>query len=465
MNILIKELENLKKFKEYVSDINKKISPIVLSGLSSVGKIQLLEATKEFADRNICIVTYNELQAKKIYKDLKYFSGNVVYFPKREIASYDYVAESKDLPYERIETLNKIFEQEKFAKKNENRLIVITTIEAMMQKMISKEEVYKALLEFKVGKCFNLEELKQSLIHLGYERADIVDGKGQFSVRGGILDIGTTNTQGVRIEFWGDEVDSIRSFSITSQRSNKMIEEARIYPSHELIVTKNIDEICKQIETKKENASEENAKNITEDIELIRNGDYISKVDKYFNEFYDKQSSFMEYIGEDYLICLDDIEKINVRQENIINDNNQLIETLLEKDRIVPDSIKNIAKYAVENVENQLIYLYETDLLSDKNTTKFSANVFNFKYRDMHFFKSELNILTTEIKKALDENKRVIVLAGNEAGSKKIEALLEPEEIKYKYFEKLEDSQEKIYKNSIEEYFKNKTVIISNGSL
>ena len=75
MNILIKELENLKKFKEYVSDINKKISPIVLSGLSSVGKIQLLEATKEFADRNICIVTYNELQAKKIYKDLKYFSA------------------------------------------------------------------------------------------------------------------------------------------------------------------------------------------------------------------------------------------------------------------------------------------------------------------------------------------------------------------------------------------------------
>ena len=84
MNILIKELENLKKFKEYVSDINKKISPIVLSGLSSVGKIQLLEATKEFADRNICIVTYNELQAKKIYKDLKKrgmtFIGSIIIY-------------------------------------------------------------------------------------------------------------------------------------------------------------------------------------------------------------------------------------------------------------------------------------------------------------------------------------------------------------------------------------------------
>ena len=74
-----------------------------------MGKIQLIEATREYADRNICIVTYNELQAKKIIKDLQYFSNNVVYFPKREIVSYDYVAESKDLPYERIEALNKLY--------------------------------------------------------------------------------------------------------------------------------------------------------------------------------------------------------------------------------------------------------------------------------------------------------------------------------------------------------------------
>ena len=117
MNILIKELGNLPKFQEYVRNIEKKSSPIVLSGLSSVGKIQLIEATREYSNSNICIVTYNELQARRIVKDLKYFTNNVVYFPKREIASYDYIAESKDLPYERIETLNKIFEQEKNNKK------------------------------------------------------------------------------------------------------------------------------------------------------------------------------------------------------------------------------------------------------------------------------------------------------------------------------------------------------------
>ena len=468
MNILIKELEKLEKFQEYISEISKKISPIELSGLSSVGKIQLIEGTKTYSNRNILIITYNELQAKKIVKDLKYFTNNVRYFPKREIASYDYIAESKDLPYERIETLNKIFEQEKNkSKKNsENKLIIVTTIEAIMQKMILKKEIYNNILEFKVGKIFNLDELKKTLVGLGYERTDIVEGKGQFSIRGGILDVGITNSKGVRVEFWGDEIDSLREFSIASQRSNKMLENIRIYPSHELIVTKDIEEICKNIEKRNKNSNEEILKNIQEDIELIKTGNYISKVDKYFNEFYDEKSNFLEYLNEEYLIFLDDIDKINVRQENIVNDNNKLISNLLEKNKIVPDSINNIEKLDIENLNNyQKIYLHENDILESKNNNTFSSNVFNFKYRDIHFYKSELNILIEDIKKAINENKKIIILVGNEASAKKVISLLEPEEIKYKYFEELENKEENIYTNSLDEYINNKTVIISNGNL
>lgn len=457
MNFLIEDLKKANKFLEYVEDVKNKYSPIILSGLSSVGKIQLVEATKEYTNKNICLVTYNELQARKIVQDLKYFSSNVFYFPKREIASYDYVAESKDLPYERIETLNKIFEQDKNNKSA--KIIVVTTIEAIMQKMITKKDIYQNILEFKLGKSFDLDKLKQSLIHLGYERSDIVDGKGQFSVRGGILDIGTTKTQGIRIEFWGDEVDSIRSFSITSQRTNKMLEEARIYPSHELIVTKNLEKICEEIIAKEKN------EDVLDDVELIKSGNYISKIDKYFDSFYDEKCSFLDYFDENYLLCIDDIDKINARQENILKDNNQLIETLLEKQRAVPNAINNISKVNLEEKEGTAIYLYESDLLQNSKPVKFSKNVFNFKYRDLHFFKSELNILAQDIKKAIEENKNVIILSGNESGAKKVEALLEQENINYKYFEKLEDAQEKIYKNSIKSELQNKRVVISNGTL
>ena len=457
MNFLIEDLKKANKFLEYVEDVKNKYSPIILSGLSSVGKIQLVEATKEYTNKNICLVTYNELQARKIVQDLKYFSSNVFYFPKREIASYDYVAESKDLPYERIETLNKIFEQDKNNKSD--RIIVVTTIEAIMQKMITKKDIYQNILEFKLGKSFDLDKLKQDLIHLGYERSDIVDGKGQFSVRGGILDIGTTKTQGIRIEFWGDEVDSIRSFSITSQRTNKMLEEVRIYPSHELIVTKNLEKICEEIMAKEKN------EDVLDDVELIKSGNYISKIDKYFDSFYDEKCSFLDYFDENYLLCIDDIDKINARQENILKDNNQLIETLIQKRRAVPNAINNISKVNLEGKEGTAIYLYESDLLQNSKPVKFSKNVFNFKYRDLHFFKSELNILAQDIKKAIEENKNVIILSGNESGAKKVEALLEQENINYKYFEKLEDAQEKIYKNSIKLELQNKRVVISNGTL
>lgn len=456
MNFLIEDLKKANKFLEYVEDVKNKYSPIILSGLSSVGKIQLVEATREYTNKNICLVTYNELQARKIVQDLKYFSSNVFYFPKREIASYDYVAESKDLPYERIETLNKIFEQDKNNKSA--KIIVVTTIEAIMQKMITKKDIYQNILEFKLGKSLDLDKLKQDLIHLGYERSDIVDGKGQFSVRGGILDIGTTKTQGIRIEFWGDEVDSIRSFSITSQRTNKMLEEARIYPSHELIVTKNLEKICEEIMAKEKN------EDVLDDVELIKSGNYISKIDKYFDSFYDEKCSFLDYFDENYLLCIDDIDKINARQENILKDNNQLIETLIQKRRAVPNAISNISKVNLEGKEGTVIYLYESDLLQNSKPVKFSTNVFNFKYRDLHFFKSELNILAQDIKKAIDENKNVIILSGNETGVKKVEALLEQENINYKYFERLEDAQEKIYTNSIKSELKNKRVVISNGT-
>ena len=464
MNIILKELENLDKFSEYIAKIGKKISPIVLSGLSSVGKIQLIEATKQYSNRNICIITYNEIQAKNIVKDLKYFSNNVVYFPKKEIAPYDYVAESKDLPYERIETLNKIFEQEKNKRSN---LIVVTTIEALMQKMISREEIYKTTLNFEIGKTFEQESIKQCLINLGYERSDIVESKGQFSIRGGITDIGISNTQGIRIELWGDEVDSIRSFSITSQRSSKMLDKAVIYPSHELIVTKDIEKICNQIKQKLENeTNEEKRQNILQDIELIKSGDYLSKIDKYFNCFYDKQNTLLDYINDKYLLFIDNIDKINARQENILKDNIQLMDTLLEKNRVIPDAIKNIERLEIDDLENkQLIYLYETDLLSSNDKIRFSNNIYNFKYRDIHFFKSELKILTDEVKKAQEEKKKIIILAGNETGSKKIEELLAQEEIKYKYFEKLDDQETIIYKNPIEQDLNASYVIISNGTL
>ena len=239
MNTILGELGKNPKFCEYIKIIESKKSPIAISGLTDVGMTQMISATREFAKRPILVITYNEIQAQKILKDIKYFTDKVYYLPKKEIVTYDYVAESKDLPYERIETLNKMQEM--------RTGVVITTIEAVLQKMISKKALYKNTLNFKVGDSENLETIKQKLVELGYVRCDLIEGRGQFSVRGGIVDISVNEKEGVRLEFWGDEIDSIRYFNVVSQRSTENIDKITIYPAHEYILESNIEDVITNI--------------------------------------------------------------------------------------------------------------------------------------------------------------------------------------------------------------------------
>ena len=179
MNSIINELKNYDKFKSYLNNIKGNVTPIILSGLTDVSKNIFVSATEELLNRNICVITYNEIQAKNIIKDIKAVVKDeveVLFFPKREIMSYDYEAQSKEVYAERIGTLNKIYSN----KTN----IIVTTIEAVSQKMISKEVLYKNVLKLKVGERYNLENIKENLIALGYERFDLIEGKRQFGIRG-----------------------------------------------------------------------------------------------------------------------------------------------------------------------------------------------------------------------------------------------------------------------------------------
>lgn len=156
MNTIIGKFGTSSKFKDLVNKIEEKNGPIAISGLTGVGSLQLLSGINEFTKKPILILTYNEIQAKRMLEDIKYFSDKVTFFPKKEVVTYDYVAESKELPYERIESLNQII-----SKKN---YIIVTTIEAAMQKLPNKKILYKNSMEFKVGDIKNLEEISKNLL-------------------------------------------------------------------------------------------------------------------------------------------------------------------------------------------------------------------------------------------------------------------------------------------------------------
>ena len=424
MNTILGELGKNEKFIQLNKQIENKVSPIQLLGLTDVGMLQIVGAINEFDKKPICIVTYNEIQAKRIYEDIKYFTDKVVLFPKKEIVTYDYIAESKDLPYERIEALNKII-----SKKN---LIIVTTIEAIQQKIPDKEILYKNKLEFKIGGIYNLEEIKQKLVKLGYSRYDLIEGRGQFSVRGDILDISITENTGIRIEFWGDEVDSIRNFNITSQRSINALEKAVVYPAHEYILENSIEEICSKI--RKIDIAKEQQEIIEEDIEQIKAGNYISKIDKYIDCFYKNLVTLIEYLNSNYCIVLDEERKISNRADNILKDNENIIKALIDKQKIVPQAIENINNYndIKEQIEKRQIIYAEKE---DNNTLNIEK--YTFHYRQLNYYKSELEAFIKDIKAWTKNKKKIYILVDTKEKAKKLEKIFEQEEIIYKYEEKL----------------------------
>jgi len=415
MEDILQNMPNVKKFSDYINDINNNVNPIMLSGLTDMGKIHLSYATGYYTKRPICIITYNEIQAKKIYNDAHFFTEKIVYFPKREILTYDYIAESKDELAVRIDALNKIY--------NNEAEIIITTIEAVSQKILPKNILYKNLFKIKIGDLYNLDDIKNTLVKLGYERYELVEGKGQFSIRGGIVDIATDEKQGIRIEFFGDEVDSIRNFNISSQRSTNMLNNATIYPAYEFVLENDLSTLCSNIQNMKYEQYLQDR--IETDIDEIMQENYINKIDKYFNSFYSKKATLLDYLSSNTIIFLDEIERIKNRIDNIQKDTNTLIKTLVEKEKFVPDNLKNIGDY-IEFIENinvkQVIYLEKQDIgFVDKKSMHAKRNGYSFSYREVNFFRSTIDSLFEEIKK---EHKQTIIINKNEDASKQMSDLL-----------------------------------------
>ena len=422
-------LQNV-KFADYLKEIKMKNSPISILGLVDVAKSVVVYSTNLDTKRPVCIITYNEIQAKRLYEDLKYFNDNIVLFNKKEIVTYDYVVESKDVLYERIDVLNKIYQNKAD--------IIITTVEACMQEMISKDDLYKNIIKFKFDKEYNFEDLKENLIKLGYERAELVEARGQFSLRGDILDIALTDNKGIRIEFWGEEIDSIRYFSISSQRSIEELKEITIFPAHEYILTKEIDQICDNIENEN-------------DIEQIQNGNYISKIDKYIKIFYNKRNIFLDYLDKDSLIFLDELGKIKARNKNILQDNKELINALIDKEKNVPQIIEELKsfEYIEDKIERErTIYLENQDIAVSR------SNTFSFTFRELNYFRSGINLLLDKIIDSLENNKKIVILSGNEDSTKKLLKLLVEKDIPHSYIE-----------NNNKIKFDDNQVIVSNGIL
>ena len=260
------------------------------------------------------------------------------------------------------------------------------------------------------------------MFYCGYERYDLIEGKGQFSIRGGIVDVATSRKNGIRIEFWGDEIDSIRKFVISTGKSTESLNEITIYPAMEFLLNDSLKNITDRILSRPYTISCK--EKVLEDIEQINNGNYLTKIDKYFDDFYQESETLLDYLDKNTIIFLDEIEKIKSRAENISRDNEHLSKELVEKNRVVPQILAKIDDYYLfceKEAKYQTVYLEKQEIgYVDKQSMHAKRNGYSFSYREVNFFRSSMDLLFKELQEAINKGRMTVVLGGSPGNLTKI---------------------------------------------
>ena len=296
-------LVDLAEYTDMKQDLDQGKGPVQISGVTDSQKVHVMhELSKDNPWR--LVVTYDDTRAKEIFDDFSYFEPNTWLYPARDLLFYSSDIHGNLLTRQRMQVFKHLLEDEGG--------VVVTTVDGLMDHLLPLSRIKESCLNIMVGQTLDMEEIKHLLTGMGYERMGQVDGMGQFSVRGGILDVfPLTEEVPVRIELWGDEVDSIRSFDAESQRSIQQMDEVTIYPAAELILTKkDIEEgiLCLEADEKKQEKAFRDQKKpeeaqrirraVGELVESLKEGFDVQTLDAYIRYFCKDTVSFLDYMKE-----------------------------------------------------------------------------------------------------------------------------------------------------------------------
>ena len=228
MKSLTEPLLELESYQSLLDEIRKGHTPVFATGVIDVEKNHLLYGVQEHLQRPMVILTHSEVRAKEILEDMQFFTKTGMYYPAKDILFYSADVHSMEMNRQRFLVVEKLLEGK--------CPLIVASVEALLDRYPEKEVFASFLLTLHVGEVRELTDLTKQLVFMGYERAELVESPGQFAVRGGILDVyPLTAEDAVRIEFWDDEIDSIRTMDAQSQRSVDKLNTVTIFPMRELV--------------------------------------------------------------------------------------------------------------------------------------------------------------------------------------------------------------------------------------
>ena len=226
MKTFLQPLQGLAEIEEIEKQAKKNHGILEVSGCIESQKAHLMYGLSGLFPSHL-VIAADEKTAKDLYEDYRFYDKRVYYYPAKDLLFFQADIHGNLLIRQRMQVIRALLERQE-------EITVVTSIDGCMDYLLPLEKIEKQLIHFRNDSSLDMDKLTAALVHMGYERVGQVEMPGQFSIRGGIIDIySLTEENPWRIELWGDEIDSIRSFDAESQRSLENVDEITIYPAAE----------------------------------------------------------------------------------------------------------------------------------------------------------------------------------------------------------------------------------------
>ncbi len=440
---LIEPLKNSTEFQNIISSIENKKYPIGIYGASESGRGYIASGIFENIDKSIVIVTQSDMEAKNLYEDLIFYTNEVYYFPIREMVFYNIDAISGDLRWARLKVINEIL--------NKKKKIIVTSIEAFSAKYTPHKLFLEYSMELKQGDEVDFNEITKKLIQSGYERVEIVEGKGQFSLRGGILDVfPTCSTYAYRVELFGDEIESIRTFNTESQRSIEKVKKIEIFPAKEVIISE--ESVKSGSDKLKDEFNRISAKDAgSERVEKLRkilNGNIESleetysfeTIDSYLPYFIEEPESLFDYFG-DYFFIIDNVQRCKGKLDSTYLEFEENFTAFSERGDIFPGQGNLlIDKEEILGIfEDKNIAFFEPlTKVTDWLKPAMSVNIVQVTLNN---YQGQLDLLIDDILSKKNLGYKTLILSGTRARGERLVGTLRDRGIESIYRDDVEDIQ------------------------
>ncbi len=456
MKALLSPIHELGEYDEMRALLKKPGNNLALTGCVESQKLHMIYGLGDGFKYKI-IVTFSDIRLKEIYEEYRFYDRDVTMFPAKDLIFYQADIHGNLLTRERINCLRKMMEGEP--------LTIVTTFSSLLSPVLPLAYLQENVVRLSEGAVVEEQALAVRLVKLGYEKTYQVEAPGQFSIRGGIIDVfDLTEENPYRVELWGDEVESIRSFDVLSQRSIEKLKEIYIYPATELILSKEqlrqgmekIDQECEIYAGKlRDDFRTEEAHRIRSQVKELKEQltelESMVSLESYIRYFYDKTVSFIDlFVKEECLVYIDEPSRVKEHAAAVELEFRESMIHRLEKGYLLPGQTDLL--FGTEEVVARLAGKRTVSLaaLEMKNPIIKADKKVDLTVKGISSYNNSFEALVKDLARLKKSGYRILLLSGSRTRAARLAEDLRDHELTAFY---TEDSEREIKPGEIMTYY------------